>query len=213
MPVVSFNVGCYDLQLIKPYLAAVYGTYGPPWLRHFWAYEGPELSAAADGMSPGDRGGDEITSILKKGSPFTAIYTHKLAFLDVCNYLLAAASAMPSILGSMEGLPARGKSFFPMNMWTTWPACETPCPAMPPSTHHCAARTPWKRAWDDLMANGAMLSCVGYGSARAWLLLGICKYITTIVTWYPSWQPYRSSVTSTSKPSWTCSRTGHLCLA
>ena len=52
MSVVSFNGGRYDLQLIKPYLAAVYGAYGPPWLRHFRAYEGPELSAAADSMSP-----------------------------------------------------------------------------------------------------------------------------------------------------------------
>ena len=32
IPVVSFNGGHYDLQLIKPYLAAIYGTYAPPWL-------------------------------------------------------------------------------------------------------------------------------------------------------------------------------------
>ena len=89
MPVVSFNGGRYDLQLIKPYLAAIYGAYGLPWLRRFRAYEGPELSAAAEGMSPGDRGGEETNSILKKSSRFTAIYTHKLAFLDVCNYLPA----------------------------------------------------------------------------------------------------------------------------
>ena len=35
MPVVSFNGGRYDLQLIKPYLATVYGTYAPPWLHRF----------------------------------------------------------------------------------------------------------------------------------------------------------------------------------
>ena len=72
MPVVSVNGGRYDLQLIKPYLATVYGTYAPPWL---WAYEGPALSVATDGMSPRDRRGDEITSVLKEGSRFTAIYT------------------------------------------------------------------------------------------------------------------------------------------
>ena len=46
MPVVSFNGSRNDLQLIKPYLAAIYGTYGAPWFRRFRAYEGPELSAA-----------------------------------------------------------------------------------------------------------------------------------------------------------------------
>ena len=35
MPVVSFNGGRYDLQLIKPYLATIFGTYAPPWLRRF----------------------------------------------------------------------------------------------------------------------------------------------------------------------------------
>ena len=52
VPVVSFNGGRYDLQLIKPYLAAVYGTYGPPWICRYRANEGPELSVATDGMSP-----------------------------------------------------------------------------------------------------------------------------------------------------------------
>ena len=114
MPVVSFNGGRYDLQLIKPYLAAVYGAYGPPCLRRFWAYEGPELSATADGMLPSARGGDEITSILKKGSRFTAIYTHKLAFLDVCNYLPAGGFSYAKYLRTYVGPACQGgKSFFP----------------------------------------------------------------------------------------------------
>ena len=50
------------------YLAAVYGTHAPPWFHRFRAYDGPELSAAADGMSPRNRRGDELMSVLKKGS-------------------------------------------------------------------------------------------------------------------------------------------------
>ena len=80
MPVVSFNGGCYDLQLIKPYLAAIYGTYGPPWLRRFRAYEGPELSVATDGMSSCDRRGDEITSVLKKGLLHSHLHPRKSFF-------------------------------------------------------------------------------------------------------------------------------------
>ena len=126
MPVVSFNGGRYHLQLIKPYLAAVNGTYGPPWLGRSWANEGPELLAATDGMSPGNRGGDEITSILKKGSLFTAIYTHKLAFLDVCNYLPAGGFSYAKYLWNYGGPAARAENHFSlMNIWTTWPACET----------------------------------------------------------------------------------------
>ena len=65
-------------------------------------------------MSPGDRGGDEITSILKKSSRFTAIYTHKLAFLDVCNYLPACGFSYAEYLRTYGG-PAYqgGRSFFP----------------------------------------------------------------------------------------------------
>ena len=36
---------------------------------------GPELSVATNGMSPRNRHGDEITSVLKEGSRFTDIYT------------------------------------------------------------------------------------------------------------------------------------------
>ena len=90
------------------------GTYGPPWLYHFWAYEVHEFSAAADGMLPGDRRGDEITSILKKGSRFTAIYTHNLAFLDVCNHLLAGGFSYAKYLQTYGGPACQGgKSFFP----------------------------------------------------------------------------------------------------
>ena len=114
MPVVSFDGGRNDLQLIKPYLAAIYGTYVPPWLRHFQTYEGPELSADADGMSPWDRPGDEITSVLKKGSCFTAIYTHRLAFLDVRNYLPAGGFRCAKYLQTYRGTAYQGgKSFFP----------------------------------------------------------------------------------------------------
>ena len=113
MSAVCFNGGRYDLQLIKPYLAAVYGAYGSPWLRRFQAYEGPELSVAADTMSCGDRGGDRITSILKKGSRFTAIYTHKLGFLDVCNYLPAGGISYAKYLRTYGGPTCQdGRSFF-----------------------------------------------------------------------------------------------------
>ena len=68
MPVVSFNGGCYNLQLIKPYLAPFYGTHVLPWLCRFRDHEGPEFLADDDGMLSWDRRGDEITSILKKGA-------------------------------------------------------------------------------------------------------------------------------------------------
>ena len=65
-------------------------------------------------MSLGERGGDEITSILKKGSHSTAIYTHKLAFLDVCNYLSAGGFSCAKHLRTYGGLACQGgKSFFP----------------------------------------------------------------------------------------------------
>ena len=65
-------------------------------------------------MSPRDRRGDEIASVLKKGSRFTAIYTHKLAFLDVCNYLPAGGFSYAKYLRTYGGIDCQGgKSFFP----------------------------------------------------------------------------------------------------
>ena len=119
-------------------------------------------------------------------SGFTAIYTHKLSFLDVCNYLLAGSFSYAKYFRTYVGTDCQGgKSFLFMN----------DCLSLSGENTH------WKRAWDDLMANGIMLSCAGSGSARAWLLFEICWYIIIIVTWYPSWQTYRSSGMSTSKQS------------
>ena len=66
---------------------------------------------------PSEEGDNEITSILKKGNHSTAIYisiykhTHKLTFLDVCNYLpFGCAKYLSTYKGpTCEG----GKSFFP----------------------------------------------------------------------------------------------------
>ena len=64
-------------------------------------------------MSPWDRCGDEITCVLKKGSCFTAICTHKLAFLDVCNYLSAGGFSYAKYLRTYGGTACQcGKSFF-----------------------------------------------------------------------------------------------------
>ena len=105
MLTISFNGGHYDLQLIKPYLAKVYRAMTPPWLRRF-RVQGIE--------DPSEEGDNEITSILKKGIGFMAIYAHKLTFLDVCNCLPAGGFVSAKYL-STYGVPAcqGGKSFFP----------------------------------------------------------------------------------------------------
>ena len=93
MPVASFSGWRCNLQLIKPYLAQNYDALEPPWLRHFHAYQGPQLALPSDGDdSYGDNNWDEMVSILKKGSSYLALYTWKLAFLNVCNYLLCQVS-------------------------------------------------------------------------------------------------------------------------
>ena len=85
-----------------------------PGFCRFRAYEGPELLVATDGMSPSERHGDEISSVLEKATRFTAIYTHKLAFLDVCNYLPADGFSYAKYLWSYGGTVCQGgKSFFP----------------------------------------------------------------------------------------------------
>ena len=134
MPVVSFNGGRYDLQLIKPYLAAVYWTYAPPWLHRFWAYEGSELSVVNDGLLPSNRRGDEITSVLTKGSCFTAIYTHKLALRscipDVCNYLAAGDFSYAKYLRTYGGTACQGgKSFFPYEYVDDLACLRNPLPS------------------------------------------------------------------------------------
>ena len=132
LPVVSFNGGRYDLQLIKPHLAAIYATTEPKWLRRFRGYDaGPsstpesvaeeEVEEAYDEEGPRDvraqegaEDQDQITSILKKGQRYTAIFTRKLAFLDVCNYLPAGGFTYAKYLRNYGGAACQaGKSFFP----------------------------------------------------------------------------------------------------
>ena len=62
-----------------------------------------------------------------------------------------------------------------MNMWKIWPSCTIPCHSMWPSTPHCMARTPGKRALGGLMVNGTMLSCAGCGYARAYMVPALQK--------------------------------------
>ena len=77
MPVVSFSGGRYDLQLIKPYLATVYGTYAPPWLVALglwgpwivgghWRYVNPWQAWGWDNQGP--EGGLSLHSHLHRGS-------------------------------------------------------------------------------------------------------------------------------------------------
>ena len=147
MPVVSFNGGHYDLQLIKPYLVCNYDAWKPPWLCCFRTYQGIWLALPLDGgYGDGDDHGDEMVSILKKGSSYLALYTQKLAFLDVCNYLPAGAFSYAKYLRIYGGPTCQGgKSFFP-NMWTIWHGCAISCHPMRPFIPHCAAETLWKRA-------------------------------------------------------------------
>ena len=158
--VVSFNGWRYDLQLIKPYVATFYGTHAPPWLHCFQAYEGPEfLADEMDGMLPWDRCGDDNKHPEEGSFHFTAIYTHKLSVTN-CR---PEASAMPSIFGPTEGLPAwAGDLSSLMNMWTTWASL---CNLLPGYVaFYLSLRgeyTHWRTARDDLMANRIMLSCAG----------------------------------------------------
>ena len=79
-------------------------------------------------------------------SRFTAIYTHKLTFLDVCNYLPAGSFSYAKYFRTYVETDCQGgKSFLFMN----------DCLLLNGENTH------WKRAWDDLMANGIMLSCAG----------------------------------------------------
>ena len=68
MPVVSFNDGHYNLQLIKHYTAHNCGAQELPWFRHFHFNEmpAPLMLAAASPQDVDDR--DEMVNILKKGS-------------------------------------------------------------------------------------------------------------------------------------------------
>ena len=143
MPVVSFNGGHYDLQLIKPYLARNYDAQEPPWLRHFRTYQGAQLTLPSDGGGgdgDGDDNGDEMVSILKKDSSYLALYTRNLATLDICNYLPASGFSYAKYFRTYGGPACQGgKSFFPMNMWMIWCGCVIPCHPIRPFTLHCAA--------------------------------------------------------------------------
>ena len=124
MPAVSFNGSRYDLKLIKPYLCRLYGVHTPVWLSRFRAYEKKTQdeddehdspTTAPDGDVDEPDTTDAITCVLKKGTRMTAIFTRKLIFLDICNYLPPVGINYSKYL-STYGVGAGdggGKSFFP----------------------------------------------------------------------------------------------------
>ena len=149
MPVVSFNGGRSDLQLIKHYTAHNCGAKELPWLRHFPVYETPAplMPAGASPQDVDDR--DEMVSLLKKGSCYMSLHTQKLVSLGVCNYLPASGFSYAKYLtaygggGGGGGLACQGGNIsFLMNMWKIWPSCMIPCHPMWPSTPPCMATTP-----------------------------------------------------------------------
>ena len=81
MPVVSFNGGRYDLQLIKSDLAAIYAITDPTHAMK------TNTSAPALEERTIPELGDCLAYVIKKGNSITCLATRKLTFLDVCNYI------------------------------------------------------------------------------------------------------------------------------
>ena len=163
-------------------LSHLYGTHAPPLTSLLLGVWGPWIFGGRYGryVTLGQARGWDSEHPEEGSSCFTAIYTHKLAFLDVWNYLPVGGFSYAKYLRTYGGTACQGgKSFFPYEYVD---ALGSPArPLLGYAAFYLSLRsenTHWKRAWDE-----------------------ICWYIITITTWYPSWQPYRSSATSTSKQS------------
>ena len=105
------------------------------------------LIAASSAMPQDDDDDDdnEMGCILKKGTHFTALYTQKLCFFDIRNYLLPSGFSYAKYLSIYSGPACQGwKSLSPMHTWKTCPGCVAPCCLMMLSNHRCV--TQWKRA-------------------------------------------------------------------
>ena len=131
MPVFSFNGGRYNLQLIKPYLAAIYRAKAPVWLSIFQNHGQTHCLLIVDSFEVHDENNaDEMGIILKRGACFMALSTNNLALLDACNYSPAHGFYCIKYLDlhQLTMAPPAGveNPFHPTNTQKIWPGCATP---------------------------------------------------------------------------------------
>ena len=120
LPVVSFNGGRYDLQLIKPELGSIYAISDS---KH-------AMSSNSSAMALEERTIEELRDCLaymiKKGNATTCLATRKLTFLDVCNYIAPGYSYtkyLDTYGCSQDGL----KSHFPYEYETSLEVLNETC--------------------------------------------------------------------------------------
>ena len=82
LPIISFNGSRYDLQLIKPYLAAIYAITDTN-----YALSGGSSNPRVLEEQSLEELGDCLSYILKKGNAVMCFATRKLIFLDVLSYV------------------------------------------------------------------------------------------------------------------------------
>ena len=149
MPVVSFNGGHYDLQLIWSLQLWDPGTTQAVLLS---GLRDTRLSEACCSLAQwwGLQGWDGVHP--KEGLMLYFPLHPKVVLLG---HVLLPASWWVQLCQVAQdlrgGLPAREENLaFLMNMWTIWPSCSVPWHPMWPSTSYCMTRAPWKRASDRL---------------------------------------------------------------
>ena len=107
LPVVSFNGSRYDLQLIKPQLAAIYVITDTD-----QALSGNTRIPRLLEEQSLDELGDSLAYILKKGNAITCFATRKLTFLDVLSYV-APGYSYKKYLETYGDAQDGSKSFWP----------------------------------------------------------------------------------------------------